>query len=77
MAQGEELLGYAPLDDLQTDTPYNEADDYELFDLPEKMTSVAMRSKMFCILFPNDAHVPGKQLNGPAGVHKIVVKIRG
>jgi beta-galactosidase beta subunit len=31
---------------------------------------------MFCILFPQDGHIPGCQLKHPSNVHKVVVKVR-
>ncbi len=76
VAAGRELLAYAPLENLETDTDYVEDDDYVLYKLPENVTSTVLTPGTFCILFPGDTHMPGCQFNGPEKVHKIVVKVK-
>ena len=73
---GRELLGYAPLGDLKVDRPYDEIKDVVFYKVPEEMSSIVLTPGLFCILFPEDAHMPGCALNGPSGVHKVVAKVR-
>ncbi|MFC1677415.1 YhcH/YjgK/YiaL family protein [Planctomycetota bacterium] len=76
VAAGREILAYAPLENLEIDTDYVEADDYALYNLPENVTPTVLTPGIFCILFPADTHMPGCQLNGAEEVHKIVVKVK-
>ncbi len=76
VAAGEEMLGYAPTGRLEVDTPYDADSDFILFKPVDDMTPVALLKGMFCILFPDDAHMPCRQLNGPTGVQKVVIKIK-
>jgi YhcH/YjgK/YiaL family protein len=73
---GVELLGYAPVANLTVVEAYDKAKDIAFFSRPEKMTTVILEPGLFCILFPNDAHLPGCQVTGPAETQKVVIKIR-
>jgi biofilm protein TabA len=73
---GRELLRYAPLGDLETAQPYDQVKDVAFYKVPDKISSIVLTPGLFCILFPEDAHMPGCALNGPSGVHKVVVKVR-
>ena len=73
---GRELLGYAPLGDLETAQPYDEAKDVVFYKVPDRISTIILTPGLFCILFPEDTHMPGCALNGPSGVHKVVVKVR-
>jgi biofilm protein TabA len=76
VAAGRELLGYAPLGNLETAQPYDEAKDVIFYEVPDKISSIVLTPGLFCILFPEDTHMPGCGLNAPSGVHKVVVKVR-
>lgn len=76
VAEGEELLGFAPLDNLEIDQAYDEAKDCAFYKVPEKISTLNLKAGMFCILFGADAHMPSRQLNGPSQVLKVVVKVR-
>ena len=73
---GEELLAYSPVKGLTIAEPYSDVKDITFYCVPEKFTTVKLEPGLFCILFPQDAHIPGCQLNGPSNVHKIVVKVK-
>jgi biofilm protein TabA len=73
---GEEILGSAPTAGLELVTPYDEARDI-MFHRAEKVTTwTHLEPGIFCLLFPDDAHLPGCQVDQPMGVHKVVFKIR-
>ena len=76
VVQGAELLGYAPLSQLEVKTAYDQAGDCALYKIPAEFTSVNLQAGVFCILYPQDGHMPGRELNGPQKVHKIVVKVK-
>ncbi len=76
MAGGGELMGLAPIDNLETEEPYNEENDIAFYKAPEQITKINLETGMFCILFPQDAHMPGRQSNGPSNVLKVVVKAK-
>ena len=76
IAGGEEMLGYYPLDKLQIEQPYDEQKDIAFYKVPGKISSVNLEAGMFCVLFPQDAHMPCRQLAGPANVLKVVVKVK-
>ena len=76
IAEGEELLGYYPLDNLKIATPYDQTKDVAFYNLPKKISTITLEEGMFCILFPNDAHLPSRQINDPSNVFKVVVKVK-
>ncbi len=74
VVQGSELLGYAPLREMEVIKPYDEENDYALFDGPGEFVHFA--EGMFAILMPQDAHMPGIAFETPEPVRKVVIKIR-
>jgi biofilm protein TabA len=73
---GVELLGYAPLKGLTAAQEYNSQKDIAFFNTPKEITKVKLEPGLFCILFPDDAHLPCRQLAGPTDVRKVVIKIK-
>jgi biofilm protein TabA len=76
LLSGEEVLGYTPLKGLTISEEYNPAKDIAFYKTPEQLTKVILEPGLFCILFPDDAHLPCRQLTGPEEVKKAVIKIR-
>lgn len=70
--EGEELFGYAYLDDLNT-ISYDENKDFVT--LEGKGDFVTLHSGSFVIVAPQDAHMPGIAISTPKPVKKIVVKV--
>ena len=73
---GEEILGYADVDGLTVAEPYDKTRDIAFFNQPGKMTTAVLKPGLFCILFPQDAHLPCCQSTEPSSVKKIVIKVR-
>jgi len=73
---GEELIAYAPTEGLAVAQPYSEDKDIAFYHAPDKIGMVTLRPGVFCILFPQDGHIPCCQLNGPSNVHKVVIKVK-
>jgi len=40
-----------------------------------EITKAKLEPGLFCILFPNDAHLPCRQIKEPAEVRKVVIKV--
>ena len=73
---GQEILGWSPIDGLEVIDPYDEAKDIMFFRAGTTMTQTRLEPGIFCLLYPNDGHMPSCQVAGPALVHKVVFKIR-
>lgn len=76
VASGEELLGYTLLDNPELPKPCSQKDGNTLYEVPANISRINFASGMFSILFPEDAHMPGCQLNGFCDVLKVVVKVK-
>lgn len=69
---GEERIGVAPLATL-TAEPYDATKD--LLWLTGHGDTVTLRPGDFVLLWPEDGHMPGLQVDGPVDVVKVVYKI--
>lgn len=76
LSEGTEILDYAPLKGLKIAEEYNPQKDIAFYETPPEITKVILEPGLFCILFPDDAHLPCRQLDGPSDVRKVVIKIR-
>lgn len=73
VVSGEEKIGVAPLQSMEE----------EISSVPEKdnwfyrgaVSDVKMDAGCFMVLFPQDAHAPGKAIAAPSPVRKVVVKV--
>ncbi|HWB21099.1 MAG TPA: YhcH/YjgK/YiaL family protein [Phycisphaerales bacterium] len=77
--EGEEVMGWSPLNRMRTKSEYNEEKDFEVLvrgmDSPCQMLRVP--TGMCAVFFPEDAHMPGLAVDGKiAEVKKVVVKVR-
>ncbi|MDD5326840.1 MAG: YhcH/YjgK/YiaL family protein [Phycisphaerae bacterium] len=75
-AEGEELIGHCLLGQLNIEEPYDEAKDVAFYKVSEKIDTIRLDKGTFCILFPQDGHMPCCQFNGPSNVVKVVVKVK-
>lgn len=76
VAKGQEIMGYAPLENLTTETPYNAEKDFEFYHLTPNTTPVCFCQGMFGIFYPQDAHMPGRHIETVENVCKVVFKVR-
>lgn len=76
LAEGKEMMGYCLLEELEVDTPYNEQKDIIFYKQPKDIGRIHLLPGVFAILFPQDAHCPKCQLDGPTDVLKVVVKVK-
>ncbi|HEV7403836.1 MAG TPA: YhcH/YjgK/YiaL family protein [Chthoniobacteraceae bacterium] len=73
---GQETLLWAPLAGLAETRGYDGEKDFALFATPLMATPLRLRAGEFTIFFPEDAHAPGLELDGPCQVRKVVIKVR-
>ncbi|MBL7107007.1 MAG: YhcH/YjgK/YiaL family protein [Phycisphaerae bacterium] len=76
VADGREVVGYAPTDAMQVCDGYNEDNDAAFYQLPDNVTELKLNSGMFCIFYPQDAHAPCRYTDSPSDVTKIVIKVK-
>ena len=74
VAKGEELMGYAPLENQKVIEDYNEQNDITFFSGDKSFIQVD--EGMFAIFFPTDVHLPGIKVNKKSYVKKIVIKVK-
>ena len=73
---GQEIIYYTTVNELKIETPYDQTKDVAFYKVPADLTAINLRQGTFCILFPQDAHIPSCRVNGPSNVHKVVVKVK-
>jgi len=73
---GQEILGWSPVTGLEVVEPYDEAKDIMFYRVGTILAQTRLVPGLFCLLYPQDAHLPCCQVTYPAAVHKVVFKIR-
>jgi len=71
---GEEGFGYNDISALEPITEYNDADDYIL--LKGKAYRLTLYPGDFCIVYPEDAHLPMLKGEGSPAVLKAIAKVK-
>ena len=74
VAEGEELIGYAPFDFQKVHKEYNEEFDFMLHDTEPSF--IKIKKGMFAIFYPEDLHMPGIKIDENLPVKKVVVKVK-
>jgi YhcH/YjgK/YiaL family protein len=72
VVSGVEQIGYAPVSSLQ-EGPYDA--DRDIAFLDGTGSFVRLPAGHFMLLWPDDAHMPGIEVEGPVPVRKVIVKI--
>lgn len=74
IVSGREAIGYAFLNNQDILVPYSTEKDIVFF--TGDTTALTLESGMFAVFFPQDAHRPCMQIDGPEKVKKVVVKVK-
>lgn len=74
VAEGEEVIGWAPLAWLELEEAYDKGRD-ACFGRACAWTPVRLRKGDFAVFYPEDAHAPRLAQGAPGQVTKVVVKI--
>jgi len=76
MMAGEEIIEITETQSLAPDGPFQAERDLGFFQTPEDpCTRLILRPGDFAVFFPEDAHMPKVQVNGPCALRKAVVKV--
>ncbi|MDH4202453.1 MAG: YhcH/YjgK/YiaL family protein [Phycisphaerae bacterium] len=76
IVSGAECIGTAPLAGLIEEAPYDGEKDLAFYQYTPDMSRLHLHKGMFAIFWPNEPHMPGRSINNPEKVKKIVVKVR-
>jgi YhcH/YjgK/YiaL family protein len=74
MIDGEEKMGFAPVESMKIVEHYNAEKDIQILDGTGDY--VTARPGSFIMFFPHDAHQPGIALGASAKVKKLVLKVK-
>jgi biofilm protein TabA len=76
LAQGEEAVGWAPVEQVPESTPYQPESDAWEGNLPAGSVAwLKLHAGQVAVLYPTDAHAPQHASGVPAPVWKVVVKV--
>ena len=73
MVKGEEIMGYAPLEDQEILIPYDVDKDVVFYNA--EVSRVKVSEGMFALFYPNDIHAPSIKVKESKSVKKVVVKV--
>lgn len=74
IVEGEETVGWAPLETLTLDGEFNTAKDKGMYTGPVDYMRIAQG---YCyVVYPEDAHMPGVHLDEPHALKKLVLKLK-
>jgi biofilm protein TabA len=76
VVSGRECIQVAEIGSLTDATPYDEANDVSFYSgAPAGTSELRVGAGEFTIFFPHDGHRPGIEIDAPADVRKIVIKV--
>jgi YhcH/YjgK/YiaL family protein len=76
MVKGSEKIGVDSIKGLKVADPYIEEKDIEFLHLGKNLTYLTVPQGYFAIFWPTDAHMPGRQIDKPEDVVKVVFKLK-
>ncbi len=76
VAEGSELIYYAPTVGLRPTMAYNEVKDYLLYSDPVAATPLLLEPGSFAIFYAQDGHKPGCSHKAANRIKKVVIKVR-
>ena len=74
IVEGEEVVGWAPLETLTLDGEFNTAKDKGMYAGPVDFMTI--RQGYCYVAFPEDAHMPNLHLKAPKHLKKLVLKLK-
>ena len=75
MLSGSEMLCRDETAELTETVPYSEEKDVAFYALRPDFTRLILTPGCFVVLYPEDAHCPGRILHGSEAVRKVIVKV--
>lgn len=74
IVKGQEVVGWAPLETLTPTIPFSEEKDIGMY--TGKCDFLRIGEGYCYVVFPEDAHMPGRHLKAPNDFQKIVIKLK-
>lgn len=74
--KGEERLDIVSPEGLEVEEAYDEEKDAAFWKAPECMMQMVLTDGGYAVLYPENAHRPGRAVDAPSPVRKIVVKVK-
>ena len=74
IVEGEEVVGWAPIDTVTETEPFNEEKDAGKYE--GEHTPIQIKQGYCYVVFPEDAHAPGLYTDEPGELTKVVVKLK-
>ncbi|MHB8065061.1 MAG: YhcH/YjgK/YiaL family protein [Ruminiclostridium sp.] len=74
--EGEEAIGYAPIEALTLEGGFAEENDIAFYNGPRAYTNITLSAGMFAIFYPGEGHLPCCISEKVSNVKKIVFKIK-
>lgn len=75
IVSGKEIIGWAPVEQMTVTEAYDAERDIAFGSVPDKWTSLYLRSGQAALFYPWDAHAPKLAAGNASPVMKIVVKV--
>jgi YhcH/YjgK/YiaL family protein len=76
LVSGEEMIGIAPVGQLQGATPYDAGKDVVFYAAPARYHELRIPPGHFAVFFPDEGHLPLCHSGHPEELHKVVIKVR-
>lgn len=76
--KGEERLDICAVEGLEVEEAYSEEKDVVFFKAPESMMQMVLTDGGYSVLYPENAHRPGRRVDEatPVAIRKVVVKVK-
>ena len=74
IVKGKEVVGWADLKDCQPEGEFNESKDVGMYSGP--FSYMTINEGICYVAFPEDVHMPGRHLDVPNDLIKVVVKLK-
>ena len=75
LLEGQEFMDVSREKVSVLDTSCDQEEDCAFIDGPETCSSVLLEPGMFAVVFPGELHQPGRMVNSPEKVRKMVLKV--
>jgi YhcH/YjgK/YiaL family protein len=76
LAEGAEVIQYAPVSALKALTEYNAEKDFQLYSDPAAPSALHLSTGSFALFYPQDGHKPGCIAGTTGRIKKVVIKVR-
>lgn len=76
LLKGEERIDITATAGLEVDEPYSDEKDVAFWKAPQDIMQIVLNEGCYTVLYPENAHRPGRMVNESCPVNKVVVKVK-